>query len=192
MSMMILGKKLKMTQIWKGNKVIPVTVVKADQNKVSAIKTKEKDGYGAVQVAMGKTKREFRVDDNNDDDKKIEQGDAVTVTVFKEGDLVRVSGISKGRGFQGVVKRHGFHGGPKTHGQKNRFRAPGSISNTALQRVPKGRRMAGHMGDERVTLKNLEVVGVDQENNLLFLKGAVPGARGGTLEILKIKDQKSK
>jgi len=104
---------------------------------------------------------------------------------LSEGDTVRVSGVMKGRGFQGVVKRHGFGGGPKTHGQKNRFRAGGSIGSTAPQRVTPGRRMAGHMGDERVTVKNLKVVGVDKENNLLFLKGAVPGARGGVLEISK-------
>jgi large subunit ribosomal protein L3 len=112
------------------------------------------------------------------------------VSVFAEGDSVRVSGTTKGRGFQGVVKRHGFSGGPKTHGQKNRFRAGGSIGSTAPQRVTPGRRMAGHMGNERVTLKNLKVVGVDKENGLMFLKGAVPGARGGLLEIQKVESRK--
>src|SRR3989339_19810 len=105
--------------------------------------------------------------------------------VFKPGDVIDVSGISKGKGFQGVVKRHGFAGGPKTHGQKNRHRAPGSIGSTAFQRVVPGRRMAGHMGTERGTIKNLKVMGVDKEKNLIFLKGAVPGARGGLLEIRK-------
>jgi large subunit ribosomal protein L3 len=182
-AMFILGKKLKMTQIWKDDKtVVPVTVVKAEPNKVSLVRTKEKDGYGAVQVALGKTKREFRVVDNA----QPKVGDKITVDVFKEGDFVRVSGTTKGRGFQGVVKRHGFHGGPKTHGQKNRFRAGGSIGSTAPQRVTPGRRMAGHMGDERMTIKNLKVVGVDKENGFLFLKGAVPGARGGLLEIQKL------
>lgn len=178
--MFILGKKLKMTQVWKDNRVVPVTVVRADQNKVSLVRSKEKDGYEAVQLVAGKAKREFKAAKS-----ELKVGDTVGVEVFKEGDVVKVSGVSKGRGFQGVVKRHGFHGGPKTHGQKNRLRAPGSIGATAPQHIPKGRRMAGHMGTERVTVKNLKVVGVDQENNLLFLKGAVPGARGGLLEISK-------
>ena len=98
---------------------------------------------------------------------------------------MKVAGITKGRGFQGTVKRHGFHGGPKTHGQKNRFRAPGSIGSTAPQRVVPGRRMAGHMGTDRVTVRNLKVVAVDAEKNLLMLRGAVPGFRTGILEIMK-------
>lgn len=174
-----------MTQIWKGDTVVPVTVVAAAPNKVSLLRTKDKDSYEAVQIALGKKKKEFR---NRKGDWKIEDfktGGEIAVDIFKEGDIVRVSGITKGRGFQGVVKRHGFHGGPKTHGQKNRFRAPGSIGSTAFQRVVPGRRMAGHMGVDRVTVKNLKVVGVDKENNLLFIKGAVPGARGGLLEISK-------
>jgi len=178
-NMMLLGKKFKMSQIWSDNKIIPVTIIKAEPNKVTFLRTMERDKYEAVQLALGKTKREFR----GKTDHKV--GDEVTVELFKEGDKVVVSGTMKGRGFAGVVKRHGFHGGPKTHGQKNRHRAPGSIGNTALQRVAKGRRMAGHMGDERVTIKNLKVVGVDKENNLLLLRGAVPGARGGLLEIRK-------
>jgi len=178
----ILAKKLKMTQIWKENKVIPVTVVKAEPNKVSLIRTKERDGYEAVQLALGKKKKEFRC---HLPPTTYHLHDSIDVSAFAEGDTVRVSGVSKGRGFQGVVKRHGFHGGPKTHGQKNRLRAPGSIGSTAPQHIPKGRRMAGHMGVERVTVKNLEVAGVDPEKNLLFLKGAVPGARGGLLEISK-------
>jgi large subunit ribosomal protein L3 len=107
--------------------------------------------------------------------------------VFKAGDLVTVSGISKGRGFQGVVKRHGFHGGPKTHGQKNRWRAPGSIGATAPQRVIKGTRMAGRMGGDRVTLKNLTVINVDSENGLVLLKGAIPGSRGSIVTIAPTK-----
>lgn len=181
----ILGKKLKMTQVWKGDVVVPVTVVAADPNKVSLIRTKERDGYEAVQVAHGRTKVEFRSKNGTLKMDDFKEGGEVTVEAFKEGDIVRVSGLTKGRGFQGVVKRHGFHGGPKTHGQKNRYRAPGSIGSTAFQRVVPGRRMAGHMGTERVTVKNLKVVGVDVEKNLIFLKGAVPGARGGLLEIRK-------
>src|SRR6185312_595687 len=109
------------------------------------------------------------------------------VELFKEGEKVRVSGITKGRGFQGVVKRHNFGGGPKTHGQKNRYRAPGSIGSTAFQRVVPGRRMAGHMGTERVTIKNLVVAAIDVEKNLIMLRGAVPGAKGGLLEISTVK-----
>lgn len=183
----ILGKKLKMMQIWKEGKVVPVTVVRAEPNKVSALLTKEKHGYEAVQVSFGKkgkTKKEFRNQEWKPVDvSKFNPGDEVTVEAFKEGEKVAVSGVTKGRGFQGVVKRHGFAGGPKTHGQKNRLRAPGSIGSTAFQRVVPGRRMAGHMGTIRVTVKNLVVAQVDKENNLIFLRGAVPGARGGLLEI---------
>lgn len=113
---------------------------------------------------------------------KIESGD---LGVFKAGDLVKVSGITKGKGFQGVVKRHGFAGGPKTHGQKNRLRAPGSIGNTTPQRVLPGRRMAGHMGVERVTIKNLKVVEINSEGKLVLLYGAIPGNNGGKVEIRK-------
>ncbi len=184
----ILGKKLKMTQIWKDGKVVPVTVVHAEPNKVEVLRTSERDGYEAVQVSLGKKKREFR---NRVSEpitmEKFNLGDAVAVDVFQEGDKVRVSGIMKGRGFQGVVKRYNFRGGPKTHGQKNRHRHPGSIGSTAFQRVVPGRRMAGHMGVERITIKNLVVAAIDKENNLLFLKGAVPGGRGGLLEISNVK-----
>ena len=182
----ILGKKGKMTQIWKDGKVVPVTLVLAAPNKVSMIRTKERDGYEAVQVALGKKKVEFRnrkaypVEMGN-----FAEGSETTLENFKEGDKVRVSGTMKGRGFQGTVKRHNFAGGPATHGQKNRHRAPGSIGSTAFQRVVPGRRMAGHMGDYRVTIKNLVVAQIDKENNTLYLRGAVPGARGGFLEIRK-------
>lgn len=184
----ILGKKLKMSQIWKEDTVIPVTILNVPPNKVSLIRTKDRDGYNAVQLQLGKVKREFRLTEN--EFPKI--GDEINVNVFNLGDKVKVSGISKGRGFQGVVKRHGFGGGPKTHGQKNRFRAPGSIGSTAFQRVVPGRKMAGRMGNERITLKNLEVVQIDSEKNLLFIKGAVPGAPGSIVEISKIKSQNSK
>lgn len=184
--MFILGKKLKMTQVWKGDAVVPVTVVAAEPNKISIVRTKERDGYEAVQIANGKAKREFRNKGSlSFDVTQFKKGDAVTVESFKEGDIVRAVGTSKGRGFAGVVKRHGFAGGPKTHGQKNRHRAGGSIGSTAFQRVVPGRRMAGRMGGDRITIKNLQVMGVDKEKNLLFLKGAVPGARGGLLEIRK-------
>lgn len=112
----------------------------------------------------------------------IEQGNFDSV---KAGDLVEISGINKGKGFQGVVKRHGFHGGPKTHGQKNRQRAPGSIGNTTPQRVLPGRRMAGHMGMERITTRNIKVVEINAESKTLFLNGAVPGYKGNKVEIYK-------
>ena len=186
----ILGKKQKMTQIWKDGKVVPVTVIVAAPNKVSIVRTKEKDGYEAVQLALGKEKHEFRTSTRDgsaasEEATKFNVGDMVDVSGFNEGEKVRVSGFTKGRGFQGVVKRHGFHGGPKTHGQKDRLRAPGSIGSTAFQRVVKGRRMAGHMGVDRVTIKNLVVVGIDKEKNLILLRGAVPGMRKTTVEIRK-------
>lgn len=171
-----------MTQIWKDGKVVPVTLISAMENKVSLIRTKEKDGYNALQLASGKKRREFKTENP-----ELKAGDSITISAFKEGDIVRVSGVSKGRGFQGVVKRHGFGGGPRTHGQKNRYRAPGSIGSTAPQKVFPGRKMAGRMGSDRVTVKNLKVAGVDAEKNILMLKGAVPGARGGLIEIAKIK-----
>lgn len=197
----ILGKKFKMSQIWKNDKVIPVTLVKAEPNVIIQIKNKEKDGYSAVQIGFDNTKKklnkpmkgilkdlgnfrhlkEFRVDSIEN----YKVGDVLGVDQFNEEDKVVISGLNKGRGFQGVVKRHGFAGGPKTHGQKNRQRAPGSIGATAPQRVMKGRRMAGHMGTERVTIKNLEIAGIDKENNILMIKGAVPGMRGTLLEIKK-------
>ena len=111
---------------------------------------------------------------------KIETGD---LAVIKEGDLIKVSGITKGHGFQGVVKRHGFSGGPKTHGQKKRYRGPGSIGSTAPQRVLPGRKMPGHMGVERVTVKNLKVVSLDQDKKILTVQGAIPGTNGGKIEI---------
>ncbi|MDR3581894.1 MAG: 50S ribosomal protein L3 [Candidatus Pacebacteria bacterium] len=184
----ILGKKLKMTQIWKDGKVVPVTVIHAEPNKVSIVRTSERDGYEAVQVSLGKKKREFPNRKSQPIDMSTMAVDnEISVDSFKEGDKVRVSGIMKGRGFQGVVKRHNFAGGPKTHGQKNRHRAPGSIGSTAFQRVVPGRRMAGHMGVERITIKNLVVAAIDKENNLIFLKGAVPGGRGGLIEIANVK-----
>jgi large subunit ribosomal protein L3 len=188
----ILGKKLKMTQIWKDGKVVPVTVVEAKPNKVALVRTKERDGYEAIQVSVGggrgkkPTSKEFRNRAANPVEmEKFAKGTAVTVGIFKEGDKVRVSGSMKGRGFAGVVKRHNFGGGPKTHGQKNRHRAPGSIGSTAFQRVVPGRRMAGHMGTTRVTVKNLVVAQIDSKKNLIMLRGAVPGVRGGIIEIRK-------
>ena len=164
----ILGKKIRMSQIWKDEKIIPVTVVEAKPNTITCMRTTARDGYEAVQVRLGRTKKEFRNGKNATfASESFKEGAEVTVEAFKEGDIIRVAGISKGKGFQGVVRRHGFAGGPKTHGQKNRLRAPGSIGNTTPQRVIPGRRMAGHMGVDRITVKNLQVVGVDKDKNFL-------------------------
>ncbi|MEK7553332.1 MAG: 50S ribosomal protein L3 [Patescibacteria group bacterium] len=199
----ILGKKLKMSQIWKDDKIVPVTLIQAGPITITQIRTKEKDGYEAAQVGFDATKKkinkpekghlkdlgnfrhlkEFKVSELE----SLKVGDVFTVEQFNEGDKVKVGGLNKGRGFQGGVKRHGFAGGPKTHGQKNRHRAPGSIGATAPQRVMPGLRMAGHMGTERVTVKNLKVVSIDKENNILTLKGAVPGMKGILLEIRSMK-----
>jgi large subunit ribosomal protein L3 len=203
----IIGKKLKMSQIWKGEKVIPVTLIQAGPVVVTQVKTSEKDKYEAIQVgfdsgskrmkkpALGHLKelkkfrylKEFKLDKKSfaKEKKEYKVGDMLDVSQFAEGDKVAISGLNKGRGFQGTVKRHGFHGGPKSHGQKDRLRAPGSIGSTAPQRVMPGRKMAGHMGQERKTIKNLEVVSIDKENNILAVKGAVPGMKGTMLEIFK-------
>lgn len=190
-----------MSQIWKNDKVIPITLIKAEPNVITQIRTKDKDSHEAAQVGFDATKKklnkpmkghlkdlgnfrylkEFKIQNL-----KFKIGDILDVSQFQEGDKVKVSGLSKGRGFQGVVKRHGFHGGPKTHGQKDRLRAPGSIGATAPQRVMPGRKMAGRMGQERNTIKNLEIVGVDKENNILMIKGSVPGMKNTLLEIKKL------
>ena len=186
--MFILGKKVKMSQVWQNDKVVPVTVIKAEPNKVSNIRTKEKHGYEAVQIEGGKNRREFKIKSSDPaiQASSFKVNDMIDVSAFTEGDLVKITGFSKGRGFQGVVKRHGFHGGPKTHGQKNRHRAPGSIGSTAFQRVVPGRRMAGHMGMEKVSLKNVKVIQIDKENNILMVKGAVPGMNRSFVMISKI------
>jgi large subunit ribosomal protein L3 len=183
--MFILGKKIKMTQIWKDDKVIPVTVVEAKPNKAAYLRIKEKDGYEAVCLDLNNNKKEFRLDKLNPEAKNLIDKEIIDVSVFKEGDKVIVSSVSKGKGFTGVVKRHGFGGGPKTHGQKNRWRAPGSIGSTAPQHIFKGRKMAGRAGNERTTIKNLEIVKVEPENNILMLKGAIAGKRGALVEIRK-------
>lgn len=196
----ILGKKVGMTQIFdKDGQVIPVTVVEAGPCVVTQIKTKDKDGYQAVQIGFEKiTKpkkikktmkgkefnflREFRVE--NSEINNYKAGQEIKVSVFKEGDTVKVSGISKGKGFQGAVKRWGFSGREATHGVKHEHRTLGSVGATTPQRVLKGKKMPGRTGAKRVTVKNLKVVKVDPENNLLAIKGAVPGGRGTLLEIV--------
>ena len=179
----ILARKIEMSQVFNDKgKVRPVTWLEAGPIFVTQKKSKEKDGYVAVQVGLGSRKKEFRVSD----EKELEVmgvGQKFDSSVFHDGDAVRVSGISKGKGFQGVVKRHGFHGGPRTHGQKHSEREPGSIGATWPQRVLKGRRMPGRMGGGRVTVQNLKVIKIIPEKNLMAVSGAIPGHRGSLVEV---------
>lgn len=194
----ILGKKIGMGQMFdeKGNHV-PVTLVEAGPCHILQIKTKsQKDGYDAVQVGFEGLKdkkikkpqrskpfrylKEFR---GLMDVSKFKVGDKIDASIFKEGDAIDVSGISKGKGFAGVVKKYGFRGRPQTRGTKHEVRGPGSIGAATPSRVVLGRKMAGRMGSERVTLKNLKVIKINLENNLLAIKGAIPGRRGTLLEI---------
>ena len=202
----ILGKKVGMTQVFsERGEAIPVTVIEAGPCFVAQIKTVEQDGYAAVQLGFEETKpkrltqpqlkhlqksnlpalrhlRELRIAD--DELASLEEGQKLTVDIFEEGEMVDVTGTSKGRGFAGVVKRYHFRGGPKTHGQSDRLRAPGSVGAcTTPGRVFKGKRMPGRMGGERVTTQGLQVVLVDPERNLLALRGAVPGSKNGLLLI---------
>jgi len=198
----IFGRKLGMTQVFTPNgEAYGVTVVEAGPCVVVQIKTKETDGYEAIQLGFGTRKkvndpmrghlkrlgqfevlREVRVDNAND----FEVGQTLGADFFEAGDVIDVTGTSKGRGFAGGVKRHHFRGGPKTHGQSDRHRAPGSIgSGTTPGRVRKGLRMAGHMGDERVTVKNLTVFESNTDRGLLLIEGSVPGAVNGVLRLRK-------
>ncbi len=199
----LLGKKVGMTQIFnEKGEVIPVTLIEAGPVVVTAHRTKEKDGYTAAQVGYGSRKqlskplaghlkdlgafaylREYRITDGQ----MPQIGAKLDVTAFTEGEKVKVSGITKAKGFQGVVKRHGFRGGPASHGQKHSAREPGSIGATYPERVPKGRRMAGRMGGVRATARNLTVAKIDPELNVIALKGAVPGRYGTLLEIKGIE-----
>jgi large subunit ribosomal protein L3 len=204
----IIGKKIGMTQLFQeSGETVAVTAIQAGPSVVTQIKSRDRDGYDAIQVGFIENKvkqsqlsspekghlrglenvrylREFRTDDIS----SVKRGDKVDVGFLKHGDLINVIGFSKGRGFAGVVKRHHFAGGPKTHGQTDRHRAPGSIGATTFPgRVLKGKRMAGHMGNRRVTARNLEVIQADPERNLLLVKGAVPGADGGLLIIEKVR-----
>jgi large subunit ribosomal protein L3 len=203
----ILGKKLGMTQIYEKGRVVPVTVVKAGPCLVVQRKTADHDGYEAVQLglvedrpakrvrkpAAGRFQKagippvrrlaEFRLSEGDDP----QPGDEIKASIFAENEYVDIIGISKGKGFQGVIKRHGFGGGRATHGSMF-HRAPGSIGSSAFpSRVFPGMRAAGRMGGERVTVKNLQVVKIDAEQNLIYLRGAVPGAKDGYLTIRRAK-----
>lgn len=198
----MLGKKIGMSQIFASNgEIVPVTFIQAGPLVLVQKRESEKDGYRALQFGYGarKTKRIAKAQRGHfgelgnfevvrelrlKEESNLKRGDTVNVNVFKEGDEVNVSGISKAKGFQGVVKRHGFRGAPATHGTKHALREPGSIGGAGLRsHVIKGTRMAGRMGGERVTIEGLTVMKVDAERNVLVVKGATPGARGGLLEI---------
>jgi large subunit ribosomal protein L3 len=199
----ILGTKENMTQYFgEDGAVIPVTVVSAGPLVVTRVFEKEKDGYNSVQVGFGEQKKqritkarmgqmkdqpfrvlkEFRLKPSDANNAK--EGDTIDVSAFNSGDKIIVSAISKGKGFQGVVKRHGFAGGPRSHGQKHSEREPGSIGGGLRTHVPVGMRMPGRMGSDKITQKNLKVIFVDKENNVMFIKGAIPGKYGTLVEIV--------
>jgi large subunit ribosomal protein L3 len=203
----LIGRKLGMTRIFGDDgSVVPVSVIQADPNTITRLRTPEQDGYAALQVGAGVARRqtkpvagqfshlakelqrpaavrEFRVEATDE----FEVGSQLDVTLFAPGDLVDVTGMSKGHGFTGTIQRHHFKRGPKTHGSNN-YRQPGSIgAGTTPGRVFKGTKMGGHMGDDRVTVKKLKIVRVDAERNLILVKGAVPGARNGLLLVQKAK-----
>lgn len=199
----LIGRKIGTTQVFReSGEAICVTVVEAGPCTVTQIKTADKDGYDAVQLGYQDVRRlnkprtghlkssggQFRFlrEVDADDLSTIEVGQTVDAGLFTEGDVVNATGLSKGRGFAGVIKRHGFHGGPKTHGQSDRHRAPGSIgAGSTPGHVLKGMKMAGHMGNAKVTIRKLEVIQADPERNLLLVKGALPGARNSLVMIRK-------
>ncbi len=212
----ILGQKKEMLQIFtEDGQAKAATLIDAGPAVITQIKTKENDGYDAVQVGYGsknpknikkpqrghlakiKSKNEnvktadirWLKEFTADDSEKFEVGDVIDAGVFKEGDMVKVTAVSKGKGFQGVVKRHGFSGGPRTHGQKHSEREAGSIGGggRAGGRVAKGMRMAGRTGGRQISVRNLEVLKVDAENNAILISGAVPGRRGTLMEIVSQK-----
>ena len=208
----MIGKKVGMTQVFDPQgTVVPVTVIQAGPCYVTQVRNAKRDGYVSVQLGYGETKptrltkgqlghlqkadlpalrhlREFRLAD--DAALEVEEGQEIKVDVFEPGDIVDVIGTSKGRGFAGTIKRHGFARGPKTHGQSDRMRSPGSIGMCATPgRTLKGKRMAGRMGNDRVTVQNLSLVVVDADNDLLAVKGSVPGARGSIVIIKPARKQ---
>ena len=202
----LLGKKIGMTSLFDSDgSLVACTVIEAEPNVVTQVKTTEKDGYSAVQLAYGErrekstpaaalghfkkagTTPKVKAHEFKEFEQELKLGDKVGVDLFEEGTFVTVTGKSKGKGFQGVVKRHGFSGvGEATHGQHDRSRAPGSLGGSSYpSRVFKGLRMAGRTGGDRITTENLKVVKVDQAKNLLLLKGTVPGPKGSIVIIWK-------
>jgi len=209
----ILGRKIGMTQIFgPGNAVIPVTVIEAGPCVVTQVKDGKLDGYSAVQLGFVEKKKQkttkamqghftkagapaplrFIKEIRTAEAKDFKPGQVIKADLFAEGDMVKVTGIMKGRGTQGVVKRHGFKGGPKTHGQTDRLRRPGSAgAGSTPGRVYPGRRYPGQMGNVQITVRNLKIVKVDAEKNLLLVKGPVPGAPDGILVVQKIIKKKA-
>jgi len=217
----ILAKKLEMGQKFtEDGSVIPVTLVVAKPCVITQVKDEKKDGYRALQIGCGEKKklnkalsghlkdlvkladlREFKLD--KEDQTEYKKGQEISINIFEKGEKIKVSGDSKGKGFQGVIKRHGFHGADATHGTKDQERAPGSIGATGPAHVFKGTKMAGRMGGTQVTVSNLEIVDLDPEKNIIYIKGAVPGARNSLIEITaqgqmdldkkeEVKEQKEK
>lgn len=192
----LLGRKLGMTTLQDAVEgALNVTLIECDANTIALLRTPERDGYVAVQVEIAKTSkrkmhREFRLDDPHTTQAKaveelagFEVGSSLDVTLFSVGDKVNVSGITKGKGFQGVVKRHGFKGSPRTHGHKHDLRAPGSIGAQQPQHVIKGKRMAGRMGADKRTSRNVRVVMIDEAKRLIAVQGAVPGVNGRMVQV---------
>jgi large subunit ribosomal protein L3 len=204
----IIGKKIDMSQVWQEDKVVAVTRVQAGPCVVVDVKSEKRDGYSAVQLGYGVRKeknikkpqkghmkglgnfsvlKEFRQISKKKADAQdfanLKKGDQIKADTFQAGDSIEVNGTTKGKGFQGVVKRHGFGGSKKTHGNKDQLRMPGSIGATGPAHVFKGMRMGGRMGADAQTIKNLEIVDVDIENNIILIKGPVPGVRGSLVFI---------
>ena len=190
----ILGRKLGMTTIYDTEKgALNVTLIECEPNSVSLMRSQEKDGYNAVQIgikkrktqnAKRKTKEYDKIKEFRTEAGELKAGDDLDITQFEIGDKVKVSGITKAKGFQGVMKRHGFKGSPHSHGHKHDWRAPGSIGAGFPEHVIKGKRMAGRMGGKRATTENIKVVFIDKEKNLLGVMGAVPGVAGRIVEIV--------
>jgi large subunit ribosomal protein L3 len=203
----MLGKKIGMTSIYNAEgDSVPVTVIRAEPCTVVSIRNKEKDGYDALQLGMGEKKEKnvtqpelghykknkvtppFKVKEFSGFEKdKFKAGDVIKLDIFEEGEVIKIRGKSKGKGFQGVMKRHGFGGvGGTTHGQSDRLRAPGSIGSSSYpSRVFKGQRMPGRKGNDAVTIRNLQVVKILTEDNLILVKGAIPGANNSIVELIK-------
>ena len=191
----ILGRKLGMSTIYSKEKgALNVTLVECGPNVITQVRNTEKDGYEAVQIGIANPKRKTQSEKSRKDYLKIKEfkgelkdkktGDKIDISQFEVGDKVKVSGITKGKGFQGVMKRHNFKGSPHSHGHKHDWRAPGSIGSSFPEHVIKGKKMAGRMGAERSSARNLEVVEIDKENSILYLRGAVPGVKGRIVEII--------